>query len=208
MRNIFRIRRAEADDFETIIGMINEAAAWLGTKNTDQWAAPWPNQTARDARVLRGIHGGSTWMVEDHGEAVATITYRPQGNQKLWTAEEQSDPAVYVSRLIVTRMHAGNQIGSTLIDWAGYRAFQSWQAQWIRIDVWTTNIALHNYYGKQRFEPVRICQFDDPWSYPSAALFQKPTAKIDPDAMARFTMVSGRPPEPDGLDRSPLPRSL
>ena len=85
---------------------------------------------------------------------------------------------------------------------------QSWQAHWIRINVWTTNIALHNYYEKQRFEPVRICQFDDPGSYPSAALFQKPTAEIDPEAIARFTMVNRRSPEHDGLDRIPLPPRL
>jgi hypothetical protein len=196
---------------ETVIGMIDEAAAWLGTKGTDQWAAPWPSKLARDTRVLRGIRGGSTWIAEDHGEVVATITCRPQGNQKLWTAEEQLDPAVYVSRLIVSRQHAGDQIGAALIDWTGYQAQEAWKAQWIRIDVWTTNIALHNYYEKQKFAPVRICQFDDPHSYPSAALFQKPTAEIDTDAVARFIVVNSRalePDRPDGMSLQPCPRAI
>ena len=82
MTDTLPIRPAVVDDMETIIRMIDEAAAWLGTKGTDQWASPWPSQTARDARVLRGIRGGSTWIVEEHGEAVATITCRPQGNQE------------------------------------------------------------------------------------------------------------------------------
>jgi GNAT superfamily N-acetyltransferase len=198
MRDILPIRLAAVDDVETIIGMVDEAAAWLGTKGTDQWAAPWPNRTARDGRILRGIRTGRTWIVKEQDEPVATITCRQHGNHKLWNSKEQGDPAVYVSRLIVSRKHKGDQIGAALIDWAGFQAVKAWGAQWIRIDVWTTNIALHNYYEKQKFAPVRICQFDDPRSYPSAALFQKPTAAIDPDAVARFAAVNGnsRSPHP------------
>jgi hypothetical protein len=43
MRDILPIRPAVMDDMETIIGMIAEAAAWLGIKGTDQWASPWPS---------------------------------------------------------------------------------------------------------------------------------------------------------------------
>ena len=196
MRDILHIRPAVTDDIETIISMIDEAAAWLGTKGIDQWATPWPTEAARNARVLRGITGGGTWMVEDDGYPVGTITYRQKGNQKLWTAGELCDPAVYVSRLIVSRKYMGNQIGAALIDWAGYQAWKAWKAQWIRVDVWTTNIALHNYYKKQRFAPIRICEFNNPYSYPSAALFQKPIAEIDPRAADQFTIVNGSSPGP------------
>ena len=61
---------------KTIIGMISQAAAWLGGKGIDQWATPWPSETARDARVLWGIRSGKTWIAEDGQEPVATITYR------------------------------------------------------------------------------------------------------------------------------------
>jgi hypothetical protein len=191
MRDTIPIRLAAVDDVKTIIDMVDEAAAWLGTKSTDQWATPWPTKPARDARVLRGIRGGSTWIAERRGKPIATITYRQSGNQRLWTTQEQRDPAVYVSRLIVSRMNAGDQIGADMIDWAADRARRSWQAEWIRIDVWTTNIALHNYYKEQQFRPVRVCDFEDPDSYPSAALFQKPTAEIDANAVARFAVVNG-----------------
>jgi GNAT superfamily N-acetyltransferase len=207
MTDILPIRPAAVDDMETIIGMVDEAAAWLRTKDTDQWARPWPTRPARDTRVLRGIRGGDTWIAEDHDEPVATITYREHGNQKLWNTTEQDDPAVYVSRLIVSRQHMGDQIGAALIDWAGRQAVEAWGAQWIRIDVWTTNTALHNYYEKQKFVPVRICQFDDPNAYPSAALFQKPTSEIDPDAVGRFAAVNGngRSPHPDPVSLPACP---
>lgn len=196
MTDILPIRPAAMGDMKTIIGLIDRTAEWLGTKDTNQWAKPWPNEPARDARVSRGIRTGRTWVVEDGGELVATVTYRKNGNQKLWTAEEQRDPAVYVSRLIVRREWAGDEVGAALIDWAGSRALKAWDAQWIRIDVWTTNIALHNYYKERHFRPVRVCEFEDPDSYPSAALFQKPTAEIDEAAATRFVIMHGSSPEP------------
>ena len=185
---------------KTIIGLIGEAAAWLETKGTDQWARPWPDEAARDKRISRGIRSRSTWIAEDHGKAVATVTYRGKGNPNLWTASEQRDRAVYVSRLIVSRERAGDEIGSALIDWAAYQALKGWGAEWIRIDVWTTNIALHNYYKERQFISVRVCEMED--NYPSAALFQKPTAEIDEAAATRFTMTGGRSLE---QDRVPLP---
>ena len=121
-----------------------------------------------------------------------SVTCNPTGNRRLWPLDEQAESAVYIARLIVSRSHAGERIGEALVDWAGACARRSWGAQWIRIDVWTTNTALHNYYEKQKFAPVRICQFDDPNAYPSAALFQKSASGIDLDAAARFAVTGGR----------------
>ena len=194
MREILLIRPAAVSDMGTIIGLINEAAAWLPSKGTDQWANPWPSESARDARVRRGLRDRRTWIVEDRGVTVATVTYRQNGNQKLWTPVEQREPAVYLSRLIVTRKYAGYEIGAALIDWAGQRGLWGWNAQWARIDVWTTNVALHNYYEKRGFRWIRTCDLKEPDCYPSAALFQKPTAEIDPESASWFREL----PDSDG----------
>jgi GNAT superfamily N-acetyltransferase len=195
MNEILQVRRADADDLPVILDMINEAAAWLRTKETDQWAEPWPTEAARDARVRRGLRGGDTWIVEQYGRPIATVTSRQHGNQTLWTYREQLEPAVYVSRLIVTRRAAGRGIGAGLIDWAAQRAVRDWSAQWVRIDVWTTNEALHNYYEERGFRFCRISPFSKE-TYPSAALFQRPTSELKVAAAARFTesplIVSGR----------------
>ena len=55
MRDDFSVRRATVDDIRTIIGMFGEAAAWLATKDTKQWAKPWPSATAHNARIERGV---------------------------------------------------------------------------------------------------------------------------------------------------------
>jgi GNAT superfamily N-acetyltransferase len=185
MGEFLQVRRAAADDLPVILEMINEAATWLRTRDTDQWARPWPDRTARDARVRRGIRSGQTWMAEEHGRPVATVTYRPDGNQALWTRRERDEPAVYLSRLVVTRRAAGLGIGAAMIDWAGWQAARDWDAQWIRVDVWTTNIALHDYYQGRGFRFCRLCPFDQ-LAYPSGALFQKPTDKVDRTAATQF----------------------
>lgn len=207
MTDILQVRRGTAGDFERVLAMINEAAGWLRDKNTDQWSTPWPSRPARDERIRRGLRDGGTWMVEDHGVPIATITYRPTGNLRLWTPQERREPSVYVSRLIVSRSHAAQAIGEALIDWAGLRALRDWGAQWIRIDVWTTNEALHNYYEKRGF---RFCRIHKPpesknghngeqKSYPSAALFQKPTGGADMAAAQRFEVVTPAGADPPAV---------
>jgi Acetyltransferase (GNAT) family len=125
------------------------------------------------------------------------MTYRPRGNHTLWAPRERREDAVYVSRLIVARNVAGDGIGAALIDWAAARAVRDWNARWIRIDVWTINVALHNYYEKRGFRYLRIASREAE-RYPSAALFQKPTSEIDLEAAGSFQLdpVSepGRPP--------------
>ena len=216
MSENLEVRQAVADDLPVILGLIDEAAGWLHAKGTDQWREPWPSKEARDNRVLRGLQSGSTWLVTSGGTAVATITYRqharqeqdvnqPQdGDRELWTEAEQSEPAVYVSRLIVRRQYSGLDIGGALTDWAGLRGVRGWSAQWIRIDVWTTNEALHNYYAKRGFEFCRVCPFDKE-TYPSAALFQKPTSTADVAAAARFAEVPSTSP---ALTGGPAVQSL
>jgi predicted N-acetyltransferase YhbS len=184
---IYRIRPAVTDDIAAILDLICSAAAWLQKyKNTDQWEQPWPTEQERNDRITRNVKRGFTWMAEENGVLAATITYRDKGNPKLWTADERSEPAVYVSRLIVSREQAGRGLGAALIDWAGLRGIKEWAAESIRVDVWTTNLALHDYYKGQGFEHLRTLEFDDPWEYPSAALFQKPITGVDTSFAAWF----------------------
>ena len=43
------------DDFTAIIQLIQEAAEWLRTMGTDQWAKPWPTEAGRDSRVRAAL---------------------------------------------------------------------------------------------------------------------------------------------------------
>jgi GNAT superfamily N-acetyltransferase len=170
----FALSRAREHDHATIIGLIDAAAGWLRTKNTDQWKEPWPSEEDRNHRIRRDLIAGKTWIAWDDGTAAATITADLE--DQIWPAEAQRDPAVYVHRLIVNRRYAGQGLGAALLDWAGARARRKHRARWVRIDVWTTNKALHAYYLRQGFEFWGYC--DAVGYYPSAALFQKATDPI------------------------------
>jgi len=171
----FRLGLAKDYDCNVIIGLVEEAAAWLRNKDTDQWSKPWPSRAARDARILADIRAGRTWIVRDGDSPAATITSKEAADQALAGAWVGDEPAAYVRRLVVARPYGGCGLGSGLLNWAGQYAARGYGARWIRIDVWKTNKALHKYYADQGFEFVSYCR--DP-EYPSGALFQKATSQI------------------------------
>jgi GNAT superfamily N-acetyltransferase len=170
------LRQATELDLDVITSLIDTAADWLRTKNTDQWAQPWPSEHDRSHRILRDLRAGKTWIAWDmSGSPAATITADPD-DSPIWPRETMRDRAVYVSRLVVNRSHANQGIGASLLDWTGLRARRRFGARWVRVDVWTTNTALHEYYRAQGFD---FCGFSDAINhYPSAALFQKATEQI------------------------------
>jgi GNAT superfamily N-acetyltransferase len=199
------IALATTEDFDAVRGLIDSAATWLRTKDTDQWARPWPDRDARDARVLRGLAGDKTWIVWDGDVAAATVTLAARPNTKVWSGPactcDLSRRAVYAHRLITARNYAGWGLGAQLIDWAGQRARRNYGAEWIRIDVWTTNTALHEYYQKRGFRPCGFCP--DP-EYPSGALFQKPVVLTGASDAPLFTEPPARTgPARAGRERVP-----
>lgn len=191
----FRIARAEAtlDNMNAVLHLIREARGWLADKGTDQWAKPWPDEEQRNARVWRGLQVGATWIVWAGRIPAATVTITPNCNTAVWRDSgcDLDEPAVYAHRLIVDRRFAGWGLGAELMDWTGLRGRRDYGAKWIRIDVWTSNQALHGYYEKRGFDHCGRCP--DP-EYPSGALFQKPVSAIAEPVRPLF---SEREPAPD-----------
>jgi GNAT superfamily N-acetyltransferase len=177
------LRRASTDDFEVVHSLLMEASQWLQReKNTDQWAAPWPDENGRNERVMRAIEARRTWIAWDDAQPAATLTASPN-HHMIWPEENERDPAVYVRRVVVSRPYAGHGLGSQLLDWAGLRASRVYGARWVRVDVWTTNEELHDYYKSQGFKYRGLCPIPD---YPSAALFQKSVDHIEPPEIPLF----------------------
>jgi len=165
------------ENLRTILGLVEEASEWLSRKGTDQWQKPWPSRRRRDARIRRGLKREATWIVWDGDRAVATVSMATKPKRKVWRGADcnLSAPAVYAHRLIVTRDYAGWELGAQLIDWTGLRAYRDYGARWIRIDVWSSNLALHEYYEKRGFISCGACRNR---RYPSGKLFQKDVLDI------------------------------
>jgi GNAT superfamily N-acetyltransferase len=180
--------RARLHDLGAVSGLLREASLWLRTKHTDQWAEDWPTEDVRRKRVRAAVRAGRTWIAWDAQVAAATVTASPN-HHDIWPEENRRDPAVYVRRLVVSRRYAGFGLGAQLLDWAGLRAGRQYGARWIRVDVWTTNTALHDYYRNQGFEFCGFCQTIA--DYPAAALFQKRTDEIKPPGSPLFRETEG-----------------
>ena len=193
----FELRLATPGDLEDIYELLDEAAGWLREKDTDQWERPWPSREARNRRVADGQKNGETWIVLDDATPVATITIVSKANPEVWSDLspecELSERAVYAHRLITSRQYAGLELGSELIDWAGLYGQRRYGAQWVRVDVWRSNLALHDYYLKRGFLPCGSCA--DPY-YPSGALFQKPVPAIRQPSFPRFAETFSPPSPP------------
>ena len=179
------LRRATERDHLDIIRLIDQAAEWLRTKNTDQWAQPWPSEEDRSHRIRRDLQAGKTWIAAGGGTPIATVTADDEDNP-VWPKEARRDPSVYVCRLVVSRAYTGRGLGAGLLDWVGLSARARYGALWVRADVWTTNHALHAYYERQGFERCEFSAEVD--GYPAAALFQKATAQIEPPRQRLFQL--------------------
>src|ERR1022692_2951881 len=142
------LRRADVRDLNVIVGLIDAAADWLRTKNTDQWAEPWPSVEDRSHRILTDLRAGNTWIAWDGSVPAATITADPQDNP-IWPAETRQERAMYVRRHVVSRTHTGKGLGAALLDWAGFRALQRYAARWVRVEVWTPTLARPPSYRQQ-----------------------------------------------------------
>ncbi|KIQ62687.1 GNAT family acetyltransferase [Kitasatospora griseola] len=143
------IEPATAADLEHLLAFRQEAAAWLSALGSDQWSRPYPAD-----KLLDTIEADTVFMLWDASEIVGTITLTPDAEDGLWTEAELSEPARYVNKLTVSRAYAGRDIGGRLLNWAGTRA-ASEGAKWLRLDAWTANERLQQYYVDHGFTHVR-----------------------------------------------------
>jgi GNAT superfamily N-acetyltransferase len=168
------VTRAVPADIDVIMRWRRERVAWLATLGEDQWSIPLP-RSAVAATVL----AGQTWMVRDDGEPVATLTlaadtdvdglWKPDRDpEALWYPEDDPADAVYVAKMMIPLDRAGQGLGDEMLDWSAGRAFDA-EVTWLRLDAWTTNGRLHDYYRRRGFTHVRTVA-----SRVSGACFQRP----------------------------------
>jgi ribosomal protein S18 acetylase RimI-like enzyme len=110
-------------------------------------------------------------MLHVQGNIAGTVTIDEYADPALWTPAERAESAYYVHRLIVARVYAGQGFGASILDWCCRRAYEKGK-KWIRVDVWSSNLRLQEYYWGEHFVPVRNIYSE----YPSGALLQRPAS--------------------------------
>jgi GNAT superfamily N-acetyltransferase len=172
------IRRAVAEDFDTVMALLADSTAWLRAQGLDQWSTSgtWP------PKVRSSLDRGDVWLLLDDGGPVGTVTVEPAGDPDFWTDVELGEPALYVSKLAISRDQAGRELGSLLLEWSRSRAYVL-GCTWVRLDAWRTNTRLHRYYRERGWHYVRTCE--NPGRR-SGALFQLPAAPLSPHVRRRL----------------------
>lgn len=148
------IRLATDTDIPDIVRLRREAAEWLSSLGSDQWS----NGIDEDEftrRVQESIHSNETWVAVDNDQVLGTIAIDSHTNPGLWSSEEMQNSLI-IHRMIKTR-GAPEGLGADLLHHAEHVATQN-GAHWLRLDAWTTNIALHEYYRRAGFEHVRTIE--------------------------------------------------
>lgn len=169
---------AKLSDVDTLLDWRRELAAWLASIGEDQWQIPWPRWA-----VAGAVQTGQTWMVWDGETPVASINLTTDFDSvwksdkgpglnpdALWLPDDDPGNSLFVSKLMVPRVYAGDGLGAELLDWAAGRAYDA-ELLWLRLDAWTTNTRLHDWYRRLGFTHVRTVS-----SRPSGACFQRPSA--------------------------------
>jgi GNAT superfamily N-acetyltransferase len=168
------IEPATIADEAIIRSLQAEAISWLAKKGSDQWQPSSMRNPLRSAErgLVPSIERGEVYLVRDAGiGVVGTLTLDDYADQEFWTQDDKPESALYVHRMIVHRKSAGQDIGASMLDWAALRAAATGR-EWLRLDAWTTNQALHAYYERHGFARVRVV---DLGHRGSGALFQRRT---------------------------------
>ncbi|MGW4528340.1 GNAT family N-acetyltransferase [Amycolatopsis sp. NPDC004378] len=172
------IRRASVADVSMIAQWRREAADWLASIGSDQWSEKGLSAERFVARVTSSVHAGETWVAEVDGRPAATLAVDEHTDPGLWTPAEQAE-SVIVHRMITDRNRQHRGLGALLLDHAETIARQRGKT-YVRLDAWTSNGRLHDYYRAVGFRFVRIA---DP-QRPSAALFERPVSNSGVDQQA------------------------
>ncbi|WP_281916644.1 GNAT family N-acetyltransferase [Nocardia sputorum] len=184
------LRQATIGDLGMICRLRVQRTAWLTARGSDQWTVAGRGLPIEIfARgVGRSLDAGETWIAEVSGEPAGTITVNDRADAGLWSRWEL-EGAVIVHFMIVDLRFAGQRVGHHMLAHAGMLA-RSHRRAWVRLDAWTTNTGLHDYYRSAGFRLVRIA---GPLALgPSRALFERRADSWD-SALPVTVPAVGRP---------------
>lgn len=165
----YELRPAGEADTSAIWALIREAVDWMRSIGSDQWSN-WRSWRGPNGKVTRAIAAGHVWILIDGSAVIGTVTVEPDGDPDFWTPAERAEPALYVSKLVVARSHAGQRLGEALLEWTRETAASQGRT-WVRLDAWRSNYQLRSYYISRGWEWLRDV---DAAGRSSGALFQRP----------------------------------
>jgi ribosomal protein S18 acetylase RimI-like enzyme len=167
MTGTVMMRRASSDaDIWQVAELWIRSARWLKSQGSDQWQYP-----IKMENITAAVSAGHCWLANRGDATIGTITVDDHAEPQYWYPEDEPDNALYVHRMVIDEAARGIELGSAMLDWVGEQA-QARRREWVRLDAWRSNTALHRYYRERGFELVRVVS--DPSG--SGACFQRSAA--------------------------------
>ncbi|NYH51127.1 MULTISPECIES: GNAT family N-acetyltransferase [Nocardiopsis] len=147
-----RLRQGGPADLPAVLETFDSTVAWLAAHGrSGQWGdQPWSRDPARIALVEELVTEG-LWVAEIGDEAAGFLTITEQAPDY---APPVAERELYVRLLLVSRAHAGKNVGGTLLALARRQAHVRGIGL-LRVDCWAGGDgALVRYYERQGFTPV------------------------------------------------------
>lgn len=139
------VRLASIEDVDMVVGLLSDAARWMGEVGMDQWPDPFPR-----AIVVASIEGRQTYLARTGDQVVGSIALYDE-DPDFWGVRPPD--ALYVHRLVVSIESRGGGLGAQLLDWAHDQAGVR-DRGWLRLDTGANNTALRAYYERLGFRHV------------------------------------------------------
>jgi GNAT superfamily N-acetyltransferase len=151
----FRIRKGSPDDAPAVVGLFDEAVAWLVARGQDgQWGTiPWSERPELVARTHDWARAGGMRIAEEDGATLGALVLGAHPPH----VEPIDEPEAYVEALVTSRAHAGRQVGAQLVAAAADEARDAGAAI-LRVDCWAGAPPLVAWYERQGF--VRSGRFE------------------------------------------------
>lgn len=143
-------------DLPAVMAMFDEAVAWMVARgNSRQWGTePWSAQADKVASIRKRIEEADLWLAELDGVPAGALITNDEPNTYVTPVDE---PELFVNLLLVSRRHAGHEIGARLLAYARTLAEEKGVAL-IRVDCHRAeDERLIRYYERNGF--VRTYEF-------------------------------------------------
>jgi GNAT superfamily N-acetyltransferase len=147
-----RIRPGTDADVSVVLGLMDEAVEWLVSRGqTGQWGTEPLSGRGSFVSQLEGWvgTGGLRIAESDDGTAIGALIVGPRQPY----VRPVDEPELYVILLVTSRRHAGERIGTKLVEQAIAEA-RGAGVRLLRVDCWAGAPSLVQWYESQGFVPV------------------------------------------------------
>lgn len=125
------------EDLPQVMGFFDAAILYQRARRQPEWPRFAPGFIAEE--IMQGRH----WKISD-GQLTQGY-FSVQYNDPVIWGERDTDPALYLHRIVANPELKGRGLMPALYDWA-LRHARKLGKQYVRMDTWGNNVRLRNYY--------------------------------------------------------------